>query len=647
MRMMYGTVFVVGLLALWDRLAGWSGPHWPDLEAALRKALARWRAARDEEEQAEALLDAEEALERWAPQALKWLDRLEAAWEQGADRRSEELAALLGDLVGGDSRAVAPGPGAAAAGERGVAVCRDVGSSVIITGDANRVVVPTRVVRYPDVACPERVALATKRFQVVVRLGLAPAALSVAESPPLDLESGRTVHLHLEAPGFTPLGPLDQETQVLPNAPGPPVVFDLQPRSPGVHPLTLTFSQATVPLGSVSWSVEVVEASVAEQVRSIATPPLVADPTDPPDRLLQIALVRLPTPRLRFQLVEGATWHPAWELPLAGEPTALAERLYRDLDLLRAGTDPATHYRELNPEGVLRRLKALGQYLWTHLTPPELREHYAAHRGAWRGESLLLYTAEPHIPWELIWPYGGGWEDEGPWAMTLQVARWLLPPPGNGYTPEPPSRLPLTAFGCLAPEEEDLPAARREADHLRRLVTAHGVADRSPSDAGWKTVVDWLEAGHYDWVHVAAHGRFYPTAPDEQAALHLEGRQALTPAHLVGPRLEEHFRQARPVFIVNACSAGRLGWAWTGMGGWAQRLVAGGAGAFLAPMWTVGDKAAFTFAARFYDALLAGEPIGRAVLLARQATREAHPEDPAWLAYSLYARPSARIVLTA
>ena len=101
----------------------------------------------------------------------------------------------------------------------------------------------------------------------------------------------------------------------------------------------------------------------------------------------------------------------------------------------------------LNPKGVLRRLKALGQTLWRQLTPLPLREWYAAHRQAWRGSSLLLYTAEPHIPWELVWPYGEEWEDDGPWAMTLDLARWLPASSGDGHTPAPPALLPLAAFG--------------------------------------------------------------------------------------------------------------------------------------------------------------------------------------------------------
>jgi len=639
---MHGVVFVEGLLTLWDRLPLWSGRHWPELEAALREALARWRAAEDEEAQAEALMALEDALAQWAPQALAWLDRLEKAWGQEAGRRSEELAALLGELRSG--------PEPRAAGERAVAIGGDVGGSILITGDANRVVLhleqhlaaPTRVVRYPDIACPERVGLDTKRFQVVVRLGLEPATLSVAESLPLDLESGQAVRMHLDAPSFTFLSESTQETVVLPNAPSPPVVFDLKPRTPGVHPLTLTFYQHSNPLGSVRWSVEVVEETVAERERSLPSHPLSLTPSEPPDRLLRIAFTPLPTPALQFQLVEGETWHPVWEQPLRGDPARLAEQLYRDLELLQTRADPVTGYRVLNPQGVLLRLKRLGQSLWRELIPRQLKEHYEKHREEWRERSLLLYTDEPHVPWELVWPYGKGWEDEGPWALTLDLARWLFPA-GDGFTNGPPLRLRLTAFGCLAPTGSGLPFAQREADHLRGVLVGRGVRDVSPPAMTWDAVMEWLVQGHYDRVHVAAHGSFSPQDPDGHAALRLAEQQALTPAHLGDPLLEDHLARVRPVFVINACDAGRLGWAWTGIGGWARRLVVAGAGAFLGPMWAVSDDAAFTFAARFYEALLGGVPLGAAVRQARAAVQEAHPGDPTYLAYSLYAHPNARL----
>ena len=151
-----------------------------------------------------------------------------------------------------------------------------------------------------------------------------------------------------------------------------------------------------------------------------------------------------------------------------------------------------------------------------------------------------------------------------------------------------------------------------------------------------------LEGGDFDWLHLAAHGHFYPDAPDLDAALWLQDGRSLTPDAIVGPQIEAHLKQVRPAFMFNACHGGRLGWAMTGLGGWANRLISGGAGLFLAPLWTVTDEQAARFAVHFYDQLFAGDTIADAVRAARLAARRAG--DPTWLAYSVYAHPNARLL---
>jgi CHAT domain-containing protein len=93
----------------------------------------------------------------------------------------------------------------------------------------------------------------------------------------------------------------------------------------------------------------------------------------------------------------------------------------------------------------------------------------------------------------------------------------------------------------------------------------------------------------------------------------------------------------------------------TGLGGWAKVLVQNcKVGALLAPMWSVNDKLARQFAEKFYDALQKpGCTLAQAARQARQALREAAlhdptaPQDPTWLAYSVYAHPNARAFFSA
>lgn len=100
----------------------------------------------------------------------------------------------------------------------------------------------------------------------------------------------------------------------------------------------------------------------------------------------------------------------------------------------------------------------------------------------------------------------------------------------------------------------------------------------------------------------------------------------------------------RPLVFLNVCSAGRQGRSLTGLGGWVQAWVERSrAGAFVAPLCTVEDRLAHRFAEVFYDALGAGQALGRAARTAREAVKAERPDDPTWLAYSVYGHPNARV----
>ena len=184
----------------------------------------------------------------------------------------------------------------------------------------------------------------------------------------------------------------------------------------------------------------------------------------------------------------------------------------------------------------------------------------------------------------------------------------------------------------------ELAALQAERELLLAFTRRHGLSDLSPSGASLGAVLERLEQGGYDWFHVAAHGSFSAVAPDQRTSLWLErGRRALTPQHLVGPRIARHLGQQRSCFFFNFCHGARLAWGLTGLEGWAQRLLSLGAGMFLAPLWTVRDDAALDLADRFYAGLEGGLTVSEALRAARS------PLEPSRLAYSLYGHPNARV----
>ena len=76
--------------------------------------------------------------------------------------------------------------------------------------------------------------------------------------------------------------------------------------------------------------------------------------------------------------------------------------------------------------------------------------------------------------------------------------------------------------------------------------------------------------------------------------------------------------------------------------GWASKFLEAGAAAFIGSLWAVSDGASREFAEELYRRLKDGLTLGDAVMKARQAAAKT-PDDPTWLAYTVYGDPRATI----
>jgi CHAT domain-containing protein len=505
--------------------------------------------------------------------------------------------------------------------------------------------------RHTDIACPRQVWLKTPRIPVVVRLTVDKSPLSAADSQ-FSLNKAVPVRVRVEAPAFEILNYQEQEVLVPNYTDSPPLVFYLRPLHVGPTNIVFDFFQGGNLVGTVSVPVEIVLREVGEMQEVLTPSALHIDlNAQSPDWTLQISYNRWQQPpSLVFALSHsgsdevGETFHPVM---LQGNPQVQANRLYEQLTDLTQRLDPTTKTvlgweRVLSPQDIDRQLKQFGQNLWRDLIPEKLKAVYAEEREHWRDKALLIVSDEPYIPWELVWPYGREWEDEAPWCISLRLTRWLRrDAQGNGHKAHLP-RMHLKALACLSPTDSDLPAAQRERQFLGDLATQCGLSDASPAHPTWSKVMDVLEGGQYDWLHVATHGNFYSESPDTDSAIWLQDTHALTPNAIIGSAIENHIHKQRPGFFFNTCHSGREGWTLNHLGGWANRLISAGAGLFLAPLWTVKDVSALDFARTFYQELQSGTTVAEAVRRARLATRRAG--DPTWLAYSVYAHPNARVI---
>lgn len=507
--------------------------------------------------------------------------------------------------------------------------------------------------RYTDISCPRRAWIETPRVSVVVRLTVEQPEHSAAEDALTGLAT-TPVQVRLSAPGFDLLNPPLQETPIVPDQDSPPLVFDLKPKQTGHTYLLFDFLQDGQPLRTVTVPVEIMAHEVAQEMSNQLRQQLVNPTAPPPDLVLHIGWDQA-TRSLEFTLIRGggAWWRSFQPVQLATNPADHAFELYRRITSLANAEDAtfnaAQQQRLIIPAAdVDRQLRKLGNDLWDTLLPPDLRQLYSEERQRWQDRSLLIYSDEPHLPWELVWPYdqiNGEWQDETPWCITTQLTRWLRRDAQGNGNEAAPGQLTLRHAAVLAPSYQQLsplPATVAERDLLKTLFAAHTITDLSPTDNSWGRVMDLLEGGGYDWMHFASHGSFYPAAPASDSALWLDQDRSLNPEHLTGAAIVRHFRQRRPAFVFNACEVGRQGWALTRIGGWANQLVRLNASLFVGPLWIVSDSGAATFASAFYGALLDGATVAVAVRLARLACRTAG--DPTWLAYSVYAHPNAKLV---
>ncbi len=324
--------------------------------------------------------------------------------------------------------------------------------------------------------------------------------------------------------------------------------------------------------------------------------------------------------------------------PFSGEPEALHARLIHQIEKLSDGSDEDGHL--LLQREVRERLDAIGQNLYYELFSSEMRQAYRRFRDP-AVESLLITSNDPWIPWEIIKPY----DDSDPQDVVddeflcerFQLTRWLQEGERPGAA-EIRVRKWVFVEASRAPSAAALPAIARERKAL------HGWLDRypalengSPSRATLPEVKQALGQGGVGMVHVAAHG-------DGSKILLADGG-ALRAEDLEG-RVKTLIKQDRPLVFLNTCRAASLHRSWTAIGGWARRWVERcGCGAFIGPMWQVGDTLASEFARAFYHALEGGATFGDAARKARLEVRALAPGRPTWLAFCIYADPNGRLLL--
>lgn len=279
--------------------------------------------------------------------------------------------------------------------------------------------------------------------------------------------------------------------------------------------------------------------------------------------------------------------------------------------------------------------------LFEMLLPLRLRE-LAPQQG---NMVIMVDRHSARYPWELLENrWSGGERPPAVAAGCIRQFRTI------DYRPRPVHGLAHTALVVGNPDLGgtaafcDLPGAREEARQVAEQLAASGYEVTDVIDQGATPIMEAMHKDSWRILHLAGHG-----VHEQRAA----GGGRPVSGMVIGPDSFltagdiAQMRFVPELVFVNCCHLGRvdggreldrLGLA-ANLG---EEFVRMGVRAVIAAGWAVDDRAGLVFAATFYRAMLAGEPLGEAVRLAREEVWSRFPEVNTWGAYQCYGDPDFR-----
>jgi hypothetical protein len=420
------------------------------------------------------------------------------------------------------------------------------------------------------------------------------------------------------------------------------VYFDVRPTDVGQASLWVVARQGQVPLVTLKLTASVT--SAGSSARASARQAAEADASGAPE-------LSEPLHQLRISQAErGGSIYYEYELeapeldlldrfesrPITGDPQRYVNSLYKRIEDRWLSTNEDV--KEFTQE-----LREFGGELLDELMPESLQEILWKNRR--RFTSIQVLATEPFIPWELVHlrKPGKPLPREMRFLGQMGLVRWLY---DAGWPPDRLQVRPKRAHYVI-PDYPDrryvLPEAQAERAFLE---DAFGATAVDPQPTPVRKLIS--TKGAFDLLHFAGHGAAETDAITE-ARLLLQGRmedgqyiEAPFTTTTVNNRADLTAADgSRPLVVLNACQAGRLGYALTGIGGFAQAFLNGGAGAFVGTQWSVGDAPARVFTETFYRKLLDGATVAESTIASRERARA--DGDATWLAYAVYAHPHARL----
>jgi len=469
---------------------------------------------------------------------------------------------------------------------------------------------------------PEQVALDDT---VSLLVSLSAETLS-SHGLPIALPKGSTVDIVIQAQRhLTVVGKSERQLVISDEDETLPLQFKLKATALGPGKVRVLAFHDGQALGQIQLSPIVVE-QTTESTRSEHEKNLEPVSIKQPDLLLLILEhEHYGKPAVTFRLYAtdpsvGLNFNAYGPISLQMAPLPFFQDFFRDIENM--ALNAATEYR----------LATKGTHLFETVFPKELQKLLWDLKD--RIHSVKIQSDEPWIPWELCKLCGSdenGKIVEGAFfCEAFTMTRWM---PEIACT----HHFTFNKMALIVPSNSGLDMAASERDYLLSLNSdERQITSINPQ---FIEVYEALASGEYDAWHFTGHGVFRAPDPNRSGIVLEYGN--FTAEDLSGKI--RNMGQTHPLIFLNACQAGRGALSLTGVGGFAAQSLRAGAGAFIGAYWSIPDNLAYQFAKTFYDQLLAGKPIGKAVQKARLAIKK--PGDPTWLAYTVYAEPFADIEL--
>jgi CHAT domain-containing protein len=479
---------------------------------------------------------------------------------------------------------------------------------------------PVTVERAIEATAPSEVAL-NDAVSLVVKLVM---QTSEGASIPVHAAVGESLDVVIQTSGGLRVQGKNDGTLKVAAAGTPMLLFKIEGKTVGPGEVSVMVFQRGESVGSLDLAIRTVanagaadstSATALLQSPSVAQPDLMLLVVEPMAGTYTMYLTAT-DPNLQLNFT-------SFSFSLQQDPRTFFDTFYTDIEAIL--TSSAT------PQQKIQRLGTKGTYLFEQLLSPQARVAFWAVRS--RIRSVHIQSQEPWVPWELLKPSGddgtGNIAEAGFLCEDYEVTRWV---PGLAYRHD----LTMTNVGVVTPPDSGLPAAIPERDQMMSL--ASPTRQVTAIQAEEVALRQALAGGGLDVIHFTGHGIAGATSAD-RSEIRLQSGSRLRPEDLTG--VVANLGTRKPIVFLNACEIGRAGMGLTRPGGWPRGFLAVGAGAFIGPFWKVADASAATFAAEFYDNLIAGKSVGAAAHDARMAIQVA--SDPSWLAYSVYAHCDARL----